>query len=458
MNHQHNIEKTFMYKVLRFSDTEPETLTLTPDHFNDILISKLYAVVLQVNRSGQKINVISIHAHLLKEFAGKHDEIRDLLMCASACENEVTTMQTSYLATYLREYFIKKNILNQISQIQIQCIDSQFDITDVLNSLSKLENEAYNEMGKNGNLRHLKEFVCESVRQSKERLANFEKGVQNGIPSGIKELDEITCNFQASELIIIGGRPAMGKTAIALIIAKNIAKMGKGVALFELEMSGIRLADRLILSETEINSEKFKKGNLSAYDFQQIDKAQQFLSTLPFFVDDKASQSIHEIRSKAAVMVKKGLLNIIIIDYLGLMETDQAKGKTREREVAEITRQTKIMAKDFNIPVILLCQLSRPERGHVGAPQLTSLRDSGSIEQDADMVIFPHRPEYYSKENATNEEINLVELHVAKLRDGQTSTAKCYKNDNFTKLIEPIDKNLQAFDMPINKSFDTQPF
>ena len=453
MDLQNDIEKALIYKALNFLETEPEILTLSTEHFNEVIISELYGIILKLAKEGQKINLLSLHTYLQKNLPGQHDKINNLLICASACEVTVTTLQTSYIIRYLREFYIKKIILNEISQIQIQCLGSQYEVTDVLKSLSKIENEAYNEIGKTGNLRHLNEFVCESVLQSKERAANYEKGVQNGLSSGITELDDLLCNFQNKELIIIAGRPAMGKTAIALIMAKHIAKSA-GVGLFELEMSGTRLADRLILSETDINSEKFKKGNLSTYDFQQIDRAKNTLSKLNFYVDDKASQSIYDVRSKCAIMVKKGLLNIIVIDYLGLMETDQAKGKTREREVAEITRQAKIMAKDFDLPVILLCQLSRPERGRVGAPHLTDLRDSGAIEQDADVVIFIHRPEYYNPEA----EKNLVELHTAKNRNGQIGVSKCYKNDNFTKLIEPIDENLKAFGMPVNEEFEHNPF
>ena len=453
MDLQNDIEKALIYKALNFLETEPEILTLSTEHFNEVIISELYGIILKLAKEGQKINLLSLHTYLQKNLPGQHDKINNLLICASACEVTVTTLQTSYIIRYLREFYIKKIILNEISQIQIQCLGSQYEVTDVLKSLSKIENEAYNEIGKTGNLRHLNEFVCESVLQSKERAANYEKGVQNGLSSGITELDDLLCNFQNKELIIIAGRPAMGKTAIALIMAKHIAKSA-GVGLFELEMSGTRLADRLILSETDINSEKFKKGNLSTYDFQQIDRAKNTLSKLNFYVDDKASQSIYDVRSKCAIMVKKGLLNIIVIDYLGLMETDQAKGKTREREVAEITRQAKIMAKDFDLPVILLCQLSRPERGRIGAPHLTDLRDSGAIEQDADVVIFIHRPEYYNPEA----EKNLVELHTAKNRNGQIGVSKCYKNDNFTKLIEPIDENLKAFGMPVNEEFEHNPF
>jgi len=453
MDLQNDIEKALIYKALNFLETEPEILTLSAEHFNEVIISELYGIILKLAKEGQKINLLSLHTYLQKNLPGQHDKINNLLICASACEVTVTTLQTSYIIRYLREFYIKKIILNEISQIQIQCLGSQYEVTDVLKSLSKIENEAYNEIGKTGNLRHLNEFVCESVLQSKERAANYEKGVQNGLSSGITELDDLLCNFQNKELIIIAGRPAMGKTAIALIMAKHIAKSA-GVGLFELEMSGTRLADRLILSETDINSEKFKKGNLSTYDFQQIDRAKNTLSKLNFYVDDKASQSIYDVRSKCAIMVKKGLLNIIVIDYLGLMETDQAKGKTREREVAEITRQAKIMAKDFDLPVILLCQLSRPERGRVGAPHLTDLRDSGAIEQDADVVIFIHRPEYYNPEA----EKNLVELHTAKDRNGQIGVSKCYKNDNFTKLIKPTDENLKAFGMPVNEEFEHNPF
>jgi len=453
MDLQNDIEKALIYKALNFLETEPEILTLSTEHFNEVIISELYGIILKLAKEGQKINLLSLHTYLQKNLPGQHDKINNLLICASACEVTVTTLQTSYIIRYLREFYIKKIILNEISQIQIQCLGSQYEVTDVLKSLSKIENEAYNEIGKTGNLRHLNEFVCESVLQSKERAANYEKGVQNGLSSGITELDDLLCNFQNKELIIIAGRPAMGKTAIALIMSKHIAKSA-GVGLFELEMSGTRLADRLILSETDINSEKFKKGNLSTYDFQQIDRAKNTLSKLNFYVDDKASQSIYDVRSKCAIMVKKGLLNIIVIDYLGLMETDQAKGKTREREVAEITRQAKIMAKDFDLPVILLCQLSRPERGRVGAPHLTDLRDSGAIEQDADVVIFIHRPEYYNPEA----EKNLVELHTAKDRNGQIGVSKCYKNDNFTKLVKPIDQDLKAFGMPVNEEFEHNPF
>ena len=269
-----------------------------------------------------------------------------------------------------------------------------------------------------------------SAAFSRMHKAAENKGNISGIPSGFTLLDKITSGWQKSDLIIIAARPAMGKTAFVLSMAKNIAvNYQVPVAMFSLEMSNVQLANRLIMNVCEISGEKIKNGNLTQAEWAQLDYKVGELSNAPLYLDDTPAMSILEFRSKARKLVREKHVQIIIIDYLQLMNANGVNFGSREQEVSIISRNLKALAKELDIPIIALSQLNRSveQRGGTGIagkkPQLSDLRESGAIEQDADIVCFIHRPEYYGITNddkTSKSLIGLGQIIVAKHRNGAT--------------------------------------
>ncbi|MDE6927878.1 MAG: replicative DNA helicase, partial [Muribaculaceae bacterium] len=266
--------------------------------------------------------------------------------------------------------------------------------------------------------------VVDQALKQIEAAANRSSGL-SGLETGFHELDKLTSGWQNSDLIIVAARPAMGKTAFVLSMAKNMAvNYNIPVAIFSLEMSNIQLVNRLISNVCEIEGGKIKSGNLDSLEWEKLSSRSKQLNGVPLYIDDTASLSVFELRTKARRLVREHNVKIIIIDYLQLMNASGMKFGSREQEVSMISRSVKQLAKELNIPIIALSQLSRAieSRGDNKRPQLSDLRESGAIEQDADIVCFIHRPEYYihADTDASGKDIRgLAEFIVAKHRSGK---------------------------------------
>ncbi|NRA13188.1 MAG: replicative DNA helicase, partial [Crocinitomicaceae bacterium] len=246
----------------------------------------------------------------------------------------------------------------------------------------------------------------------------------SGVPTGFYALDKITAGFQRSDMIVIAARPAMGKTAFVLSLARNTAvDFGQGVAIFSLEMSAVQLVKRLIASETRIPAEKLRKGDLKEHEFQQLHTRISKLATAPLYIDDTPGISIFDLRAKCRRLKMQYDIQLVIIDYLQLMTAGGSKGQgNREQEISSISRSIKEIAKELNVPIIALSQLSRSveQRGGDKKPILSDLRESGAIEQDADIVSFIYRPEYYGflQDEDGNSNVGIGEIIIAKHRNG----------------------------------------
>ncbi len=265
------------------------------------------------------------------------------------------------------------------------------------------------------------------------------KSELSGIPSGFYDLDSLTQGFQKSDLIIIAGRPSMGKTAFGLNIASNVLKKLKlPVLFFSLEMSKEQIMYRLLAMETSINQMKLKSGKLSQDDWTKLNKMIKIFSKLPFFIDDIFNLSIQDIRSKIKTIIfEQNEIGLIIIDYIQLMESSKIKTDNRVRELSQITRSLKTIAREFNIPIIALSQLSRSVENRIDKkPILSDLRESGSIEQDADLVILLYRNDHYNSITETEQASQLIELIIAKQRNGPTGIAKLKFDKKYTKFSD----------------------
>ena len=285
----------------------------------------------------------------------------------------------------------------------------------------------------------------------------------SGVPSGFVSIDRVTQGWQPSDLIIIAARPSVGKTAFALNIARNAAvDHHKPVAFFSLEMSSKQLAKRLMVSETGLSAEKIKGAlKLEDYEWQQLDYRIKNLSSAPLYIDDTPSLPVMEFRTKAKNLVKNKGVQLIVVDYLQLMQApEQAKGGLREQEVAYISRTLKATAKELDIPIIALSQLSRnsvQRQGSGGKPMLSDLRESGSIEQDADMVIFIHRPDYIGLSD-NPEDKEKTQIIIAKHRNGETLDLDMVFKSEQVRFMEPEDALDVYAQKPIQSSINREEF
>ncbi len=322
---------------------------------------------------------------------------------------------------------LQKFIQRELIRISTETIKDAFEeTTDVLELLDRSEKNLFSIT--ESNIRRNYEDMHTLVGRALDDVANaatLTDGV-TGVPSGFTELDRHTMGWQKSDLIIIAARPGMGKTAFTLSLAKNAALDGKKpVAFFSLEMSSLQLVNRLISSETEITSEKLRKGDLNKDEWARLNVKVKRLTDAPIYIDDTPALSILELRAKCRRLVAEKKIELIVIDYLQLMSggaESGGRGGNREQEISYISRSLKSIAKELSIPIIALSQLSRAveTRGSSKRPQLSDLRESGAIEQDADMVMFIYRPEYYqleTLEDGTSTK-NLAEIIIAKNRAG----------------------------------------
>ncbi len=265
--------------------------------------------------------------------------------------------------------------------------------------------------------------LSEVLSESFEQIRQKQGGVNPGVPSGFADLDKVLCGFQASDLILLAARPSVGKTALALNMAVNAAVRGKTVAVFSLEMSRVQLGSRILSSWSGINSQYLNSGNLSAQDLGLLTQAAGELSKLKMYMDDTAGIGLLEMRAAARRVQHDFGLDMIIIDYLQLMQGGRAEN--RQQEISEISRGLKGMARELKVPVMALSQLSRSvEMRAEKKPQLSDLRESGSLEQDADVVMFLYRDEYYNRDDPTNE--NIAEVIIAKNRNGPTTAVRLH--------------------------------
>ena len=272
------------------------------------------------------------------------------------------------------------------------------------------------------------------------------KGGLTGIPTGYQQMDDMTSGWQPSDLVIIAGRPAMGKTSFALSIAKNVAvDHGVPIGFFSLEMNNVQLVNRLISNVCEISGKKILNGQLDPSEWERLDKKIRSLTGAPIYIDDTPGLSVFELRTKARRLVREKGVKLLMIDYLQLMNANGMKFGSRQEEVSTISRSLKGLAKELNIPVLALSQLSRNVENREGLegkrPQLSDLRESGAIEQDADMVLFVHRPEYYHiyQDEKGNDLHGMAQIIIAKHRKGATGDVLLNFRGEFTRFQDPTD-------------------
>jgi replicative DNA helicase len=349
--------------------------------------------------------------------------------------NRVTSAANiEYHAHILIQKYIQRQMIQIAGDIGKQAFEETTDAFELLDESERKLFAIKNDTMKKGHL-SLGDIMHKAIKHIE--ALKFSDSQLAGVPSGLNDLDKLTGGWQRSDLIIIAGRPGMGKTAFVVSVARNAAvDFGKGVAIFSLEMSSVQLVTRLISSESEIVSEKIRKGDLMDAEWEILRVRTEKLAEAPIFIDDTPSLSIFDFKAKARRLKSQHNIELIIVDYLQLMKGDDKNIGNREQEISYISRNLKALAKELDIPVIALAQLSRgAERRENNKPQLSDLRESGSIEQDADMVGFIYRGEYYgiTEDEHGNPTHGTGELIIQKHRNGPTDTIRLRYQGEFTK-------------------------
>ncbi len=378
----------------------------------------IFKSVVRLFGENQPVDILTVASDLRKE--GLMKQAGGEVYLAQLSQKVSSAAHIEYHARII----IQKHIQRELIRISSEIIESAFDeTTDVLELLDSSEQKLF-EVAQ-GNLKRNYESSEALIRQALERIEHISKqeGL-SGVPSGFSDLDRLTSGWQPSDLIILAARPGMGKTAFVLSMARNMAiEHDKKVAIFSLEMSSVQLITRIISSETGLNSEKLRKGDLTDYEWKNLTSGVVDLEKAKLFIDDTPALSVFDLRAKVRRLASTQGLDVIIIDYLQLMTVGGSKAQgNREQEISTISRSLKSIAKELNVPVIALSQLSRAveTRSTSKRPQLSDLRESGAIEQDADIVSFIYRPQYYQIEEWEDGSPceNEAEIIIAKHRNG----------------------------------------
>lgn len=435
---------------------------LHQNSFYDPKHQYIYKTIRELFASTNPVDLVTVTAKLQKN--GELEAAGGVAYISSLTNRVAGSAHVQYWARIIAEKYIKRELIRVSSEIIRDAYDDTKDVFDLLNGAeSGLFQIAENNMSKQVN--NMQNVVREAIQEI-EKAAQNSDGI-SGVPSGFYDLDKITSGWQRSDMIVLAARPGMGKTAFVLSMARNTAvDYNKGVAVFSLEMSAVQLVKRLIASEARLSAEKLRKGDLKEHEFQQMHTRISKLATAPIFIDDTPGLSIFDFRAKCRRLKAQHNIELIIIDYLQLMSAKDGKGGgNREQEISTISRSIKEIAKELNVPIIALAQLSRSveQRGGDKRPMLSDLRESGAIEQDADIVSFIYRPEYYGlvKDDDGNSNQGIGEIIIAKHRNGSLDRVRLrfvaeyarFENLNEVpemELARPLSNSLSSFNEEMN--------
>ena len=395
---------------------------ITADSFYVPANRKIFEAATHLAAANQPIDMLTMSEQLRRD--GSLEEIGGKPALMTMVNKVGSTESLIFAAQVVAQKCMARDLISISDNLMGAAYDES---TDIDNLMQEAESQIFSlsQRSQARKVAHIDGIIDEAFKRI--HMAAEQEGTISGVPSGFVDLDKITSGWQKSDLIIIAARPAMGKTAFVLSMAKNMAvDFNRPVAIFSLEMSKVQLANRLIMNVCEIEGEKIRNGKLTSSEWRQLDANINKLIGVPIYIDDTPQLSIFELRSKAKQLVIEQKVECIIIDYLQLMNAAGMNFGSREQEVSIISRNLKALAKELDIPIIALSQLNRSVESRNGVdgkrPQLSDLRESGAIEQDADMVCFIHRPEYYKiyTDQQGHDLHNMAQIIVAKHRNGQT--------------------------------------
>ena len=389
----------------------------------------IYQAIFNLYSKSEPIDIITLKDEL--ESMGKFEQVGGFEYLASLPDKVPTTANVQKYIKIVEEKSVLRNLIKTANEIIELGYNPTEDVEDIMDGAEK---KIFDIMQSKNTKSYtpIKDVLVESFTNL-EKLYNQKQHV-TGVPTHFYDLDDKTAGLHGSELILVAARPAMGKTAFALNIATNAAlRANVPVAIFSLEMSKDQLVNRMLCSEAMVDSNKVRTGKLDEEDWTKLAEAIGPLSEAGVYIDDTPGISVMEIRTKCRKLKMEKNIGLVVIDYLQLISGSNKRNGSREQEISEISRSLKVLAKELNVPVIALSQLSRAvEQRDDHRPMLSDLRESGAIEQDADIVMFLYRDDYYNKESA---EKDIAEVIIAKQRGGSTGTVKLYWMGNYTKFV-----------------------
>ena len=418
---------------------------LKAESFYEPRNQKVYSAIIELSMHELPVDILTVTEQLARQ--GDLEAVGGPSYVTELSSSVASSVNVEYHARIIAQKYLLREVISLSSNVQTQAFDKTTDVDDMM---QYLEASVFDLAKRDIKQDYVGVIVAVKEADAKMMQAYSNKGELTGIPTGYLQLDEITRGWQNSDFIIIAGRPSMGKTAFALSMLKNMAVDRKiPSAFFSLEMSRVQLAQRLMSNVTDIKLSQIIGGQLSPSDLEQYDKHLPSLLDAPIYIDDTPGLSLMELRTKARRLVREHGVKIIFVDYLQLMNANGTRFFSRQEEVSIISRSLKGLAKELNLPVIALSQLNRGVENREGLegkrPQLSDLRESGSIEQDADMVLFVHRPEYYRIYNDDNgrDMHGMAQIIIAKQRQGATGDVLLTFRGEFTRFENPEDKRLK---------------
>lgn len=427
---------------------------LHPETFYEPRNQKIYKAIQTLSMDEKPVDIITVTDELAKE--GTLEDVGGPAYILELSSKVASSANIVYHSRILVQKYMARQLIGFASRIETMAFDESQDVDELM---QEAESSLFELSQKNlkQDYTSLEPVVKEAIEKLKQAAAN--SGGLTGIPTGYVKLDDITSGWQPSDLVIIAGRPAMGKTSFALSLAKNIVMDYQiPAAFFSLEMSNVQLVDRLLSNVCEISGKKIMNGQLDDGEWKRIDKNVRKMQMAPLYIDDTPGMSIFELRTKARRLVREKGVKILMIDYLQLMNANGARFGSRQEEVSTISRSLKGLAKELNIPVLALSQLNRSVENREGndgkRPQLSDLRESGAIEQDADMVLFVHRPEYYHIYEGEHGESfrGKAQIIIAKHRKGATGDVLLEFRGEFTRFENPDDSRTSGYDGEVRAS------
>ena len=418
---------------------------LKPETFYDPRHQKIYEAIQTMNMEERPVDIMTVTDELTK--MGAIEKVGGAGYLMEISSQVASAAHIEYHARILAQKYLQRQLIHYAGDIETQAYDEGVDVDELM---QHAEGELF--QLSQGNMKQDYTQIDPVIKDAVDILqrAAQNKGGLTGIPTGYQQMDDMTSGWQPSDLVIIAGRPAMGKTSFALSIAKNVAvDHGVPIGFFSLEMNNVQLVNRLISNVCEISGKKILNGQLDPSEWERLDKKIRSLTGAPIYIDDTPGLSVFELRTKARRLVREKGVKLLMIDYLQLMVGPPETRGNREQEVSVISRSLKAIAKELNIPIIALSQLNRSEetRGGNKRPQLSDLRESGAIEQDADIVSFIHRPEYYghTEDEEGNSLIGIAEIIVAKHRNGSVDDVRLRFQKEGAKFLDLEDGDISNY-------------
>jgi len=401
----------------------------------------IFAALMRMYNERRNIDLITVADELRR--SNELEKVGGPFYITKLCSQVASSAHLKNHCLIVKDLYLRRLVIKGLSQLLGTAQDMTVDLTDVVCNIQELATQVEKDAVKADNVRNMEVLMDDTLTQAKGRIENSANGV-TGTDTGLTDLNKITGGWQRGDLVVLAARPATGKTMLSLFLARIAARAGANAVFFSIEMQGERLGDRLILMESNVNPYRWRTGLTDEAEWNEAYATAESLAELPIIVDDNPSMSMDYIRAQARMLKSRGKCDIIFIDYLQLsdMKGSVKENRNREQEVATAARKAKLLAKELDIPVVLLCQLNRDcetRRGH--RPELNDLRESGAIEQDADIVVMLYRPALYNiptdKDSGYPTE-GLGVLNIAKHRNGETGNVYFSHNKSMTKIVDYV--------------------